>query len=147
MTDMWTEIQLQGAPAMLAGTERRAGAAAGMLAASLVIAAPPAAWSEALHLAQLGEHERVGIAAARIGAPESEGMDERTSDAVMAHIPVAGALREKIETPCGLLAIGVLRDAPDAAYEAVLAPLAGGRARGIADKVRLRDGSRAAAKR
>ena len=74
-------------------------------------------------------------------------MDERTPSAVMAHIAVAGALREKIETLCGLLTIGVLRDAPDAAYEAVLAPLAGDRARGIADKVRLRNASEAAAKR
>ena len=65
----------------------------------------------------------------------------------MAHIPVAGALREQIETPGGLLAISVLRDAPDAAYEAALAPIAGARARVIANKVRLRNASEAAAKR
>lgn len=63
----------------------------------------------------------------------------------MAHIAAAGALREKIEALCGL--IDVLRDAPDAAYEAVLAPIAGGRARVIANKVRLRDASEAAAGR
>ena len=113
----------------------------------LVIAAPPAERSEALRLAPLGEEERAGITAAWIGAPESDGMDERTSDAAMAHISVAGALREKIETLCGLLAIGVLRDAPDAAYEAVLAPLAGDCARVIANKMRLRNANEAAAKR
>ena len=147
MTDTWTEIQLQGALAMLAGAERCAGSAAVMLAASLVIAAPPAERSEALRLAQLGEDERAGITAAWIGAPESEGMDECASNAVLAHISVAGALREKLETLCDLLAIDVLRDAPDAAYEAVLAPLVADRARDIADMVRLRDASEAAAGR
>ena len=147
MTDARTEIQLQGALAMLAEAERRVDAASGMLAASLVIAAPPAERSEALRLAQIGEDERARITASWIGAPESEGMDERTSNAVMAHISVAGALQEKIETLCGLLAIDVLRDAPDATYEAVLAPLVGDRARSIADMVRLRDESQAAVKR
>ena len=147
MTDGRIEIQLQGALAMLAEAERRVEAATGMLAASLVIASPPAERGEALRLASLGEDERDRITAAWIGAPESESMDECTSNAVMAHLSVAGALREKLETLCGLLAIDVLRDAPDAAYEAVLAPLVGDRARGIADMVRLRDESRAAAKR
>ena len=147
MTDARIEIQLQGALAMLAEAERRAGAATGMLAAGLVIAAPPEKRSEALRLAPLGADERDRITAAWIGAPESEGMDECTSNAVLAHISVAGALREKLETICDLLAIDVLRDAPDAAYEAVLAPLVGDRARGIADKVRLRDASEAAAGR
>ena len=147
MTDARIEIQLQGALAMLAEAERRVDAATGMLAASLVIAAPPAERSEALRIALLGDDERARITAAWIGAPESDGMDECTSAAVMAHISVAGALREKLETLCDLLAIDVLRDAPDAAYEAVLAPLVGDRARGIADKVRLRNASEAAARR
>lgn len=136
MTDTTAGIQLRGALALLGEAERRVGGALEMMAASLVIGAPPDERSGQLGAALLGRDEADRITADWIGAPDEGAMDEALSLSVRSHVSVVHSLRQRIASCVDLFASTLLQDAPPEQYEALLRPLIGDRAAGVAYTVR-----------
>lgn len=136
MTDTTAGIQMRGALALLGEAERRVGGALEMMAASLVIGAPPEERSGQLGSTLLDRDEAARITVDWIGAPDEGAMDEALALSVRAHVSVAFSLRQKIASCVELFASTLLRDAPPEQYEARLRPLIGERAAGVAYTVR-----------